>query len=88
MKFVKCPSFRRDDSLVQLGDFLSTVPENNWMWVVLDFYGIGNAPNDLSMDDFEKLVQSKSKGVAMTWSELKNFADSLVQTYDSCSIKI
>lgn len=82
MKFVTFPASREDGSLVQLTDFLSAIPENNWVWAVLDFYGIGNAPNDLSMEDFEKLVRSKPNGVIMTWYELNNFASSLDQTYD------
>lgn len=82
MKFSTFPSFRGDGSLVQLADFMSAVPENKWVWAVLDFYGIGNAPNDLSMEDFETLVRSKPNGFIMTLAELKDFSRSLDQTYD------
>lgn len=82
MKFETFPFFRKNDSLVQLADFLSKVHENNWVWSVLDFYGIGNAPNSQPMEDFEDLVRSRPKGVIMTWHDMKDFANSLTQTYD------
>jgi len=88
MKFVTFPSFRKNDSLVQLTDLLSVVPENNWTWAILDFYGIGHAPNNLSMDDFEKLVRSSPQGVFMTWSELNEFSNSLEQIYDCLIIAV
>ncbi|NJO16603.1 MAG: hypothetical protein HC877_12930 [Thioploca sp.] len=82
MKFATFPSFRQNGSIIQLADFLSKIPENGWIWTVLDFYGIGNAPNDLSMEEFEVLVRSKSKGFIMKWSELRTFSNSLIQTFD------
>jgi len=80
--FVTFPSFRQDRSCVQLADFLSKLPDDDWVWSVLEFYGVGTAPNGLPMADFEALTRSEPKGFIMNWSELKNFAGSLDQTYD------
>lgn len=82
MKNLIFPSSRSNGSLIQLTDFLQTIPENNFIWAILDFYGIGNAPNGLLMEDFETLVRSKSQGFIMNWAELQEFAGSLEQTYD------
>lgn len=81
MKFRVLPSFRIDGSIVQLADFLSAIPENGWIWSVVDFEGVGVAPDDLEMVDFENQAKSKPEGFVMTWHELKGFSDSLIQTY-------
>lgn len=82
MKFATFSAFQNDGYLIQLIDFLSVIPENNWVWVILDFYGAGNAPCGLTMEEFETLVRTKSGGVIMTWLELNDFAKTLGQTYD------
>ena len=76
------PAFREDGSSIELKDLLSRIPENRWVWAILDFYGIGEAPNDLSMEDFETAVQTEPDGFIMTWQELKEFSSRLNQTYD------
>lgn len=83
MKFVTFSSFRRDNSVVQLIDILKLCPENNMVWNVLDYYGVGDAPNGMkTIDEFEALVASKKDGYLMSWKELIEFASSLRLTIE------
>lgn len=58
------------------------LPKNKLTWDVLKFYGVDNALNDFSMDEFEKFALSKCGGVSLVWFDLTSFARSLYQTYD------
>jgi hypothetical protein len=82
MIFEVFPAFKEDGSVLQLADILSAIPENDWIWAILDFYGVGAVPNKLPIEDFENRVRSAPQGILMPWSELKKFANSLHQTYD------
>lgn len=67
---------------VQLNDILSLIHNDDFSWRVLEFRGIGKAPFQISMSDFEDLILSKVEGVELTWLELKDFANSLEQTFE------
>jgi hypothetical protein len=82
MNFKIFPSFRGDGTLVQLNDFLCLVKDNEWVWSVMDFDGVGVPPNNLHMNDFENLARLNPEGFVMTWHDLRSFAGTLVQTYD------
>lgn len=77
--------FKKNGTCIQLADLLALLPNNDWLWSILEFNGIGLAPNNLSMSEFEKLIYSSPTGFLMSWSELKDFAFNLKQTID-CSI--
>ncbi|WP_276653655.1 hypothetical protein [Thalassospira lucentensis] len=74
--------FNPDGSVVQLIDILNTLSGNELKWSILYFDGIGKAPNSLSMEEFERKIQSEKLGFMMTWTELKKFANELEQTFD------
>ncbi|MDP5142144.1 hypothetical protein ORJ00_05275 [Rheinheimera baltica] len=80
--------FRPDGTRVQLIDWLNGIEPNNLNWSVLDFNGIGQAPNDLSMDEFEDAIRSDSTGFKMSWDELIVFAQSLEQTIECLIIAL
>lgn len=82
MSFYTFPSFRDNGTLVQLNDFLRMIPENDYIWKIIFFEGIGTAPENLRMEEFEALVEAKPDGYSMTWSEIQIFACSLEQTID------
>lgn len=85
MKTYLFPAFRRNNMAIRLSELLAVIPDNQLIWSVIDFYGMGEAPNDLSMDEFERLVHAKPKGYIMPWIELKKFADGLDQAIE-CTI--
>ncbi|MDO9214298.1 MAG: hypothetical protein Q8Q54_07485 [Methylococcales bacterium] len=80
--------FREDGSRVQLINFLEQLPENNWVWSFLDFQGIGIAPDNLSMDEFEGLIRSDTTGFKMSWHQLLQFAESIEQTINCLLIAV
>ena len=80
--------FRSNGTRVQLIDWLNEVEPNNLNWYVLDFNGIGQAPNDLSMDEFEDAIRLDSTGYKMTWDELMVFARGLDQTIECLIIAL
>ena len=80
--------FRPDGTRVQLIDWLNKIEPNNLNWSILDFNGIGNAPSNLSMDEFEDLIKSDPTGYKMGWNELVYFAQSLEQTIECLIIAL
>jgi len=58
------------------------VPNNDWIWSVLEFEGIGCAPDNLSMAEFEAILDSQEKGKIMSWREVCEFGDAIEQTYN------
>ena len=85
MQMRSFPMDRSDGSKISLEELLTVVPGSQWTWYVLDFYGSGCAPGDQTMTSFEDEVRSSDNGVAMTWTELNDFAHGLDQTID-CQI--
>jgi hypothetical protein len=85
MQVLTFPAFRNNGIPVQLTDILAVIPENGLAWSILEFNGIGEAPDNLSMDEFEELVRKRPAGFMMSWNELKKFSDGLYQTID-CTI--
>jgi hypothetical protein len=43
-------------------DMLEKVPPNDWIWSVLEFDGIGSAPDGLRMADFEEGLRLLENG--------------------------
>ena len=82
MKALTFPAFRPNGMAVELAELLAVIPKNELVWSIIDFYGIGEAPDNLSMEEFEQSIRTKPGGFVMSWLELKKFADRLEQTID------
>jgi hypothetical protein len=85
MESVRVPMHLPGGSLLSMSDILSTFPENESVWVIFEFFGIGCAPKGMSMPDFEDQVRSAPEGLQMTWSELREFGADVAQAFD-CEI--
>ena len=82
MKALTFPAFRNNGIAVRLADVLAVIPENELVWSILEFNGMGEAPGNLSMDDFEEQVRRKPGGLMMSWSALKEISVGFHQTID------
>ncbi|MNL84752.1 hypothetical protein D3C87_2128280 [compost metagenome] len=58
MQTFKLPMHRGSGKILQLSDLLAAIPDNDWTWSLLDFYGIGIAPDGMPMADFEVIVHA------------------------------
>jgi hypothetical protein len=77
------PVQSRNGQWIDLADLLAVMPENNLIWSLIDFYGVGVVPpRGLEMAEFEELVRATPGGLRHTWPALKQFADDLEQTYE------
>lgn len=68
--------------IANLKDVTALVPENKWIWAVLEFYGVGMAPAGLAMPDFEEHLRVLEKGWVFSWEELRLFANNIEQVFD------
>ena len=68
--------------IFNLKEVLSVVPDNKWIWAVLEFYGVGIAPAGLAMPDFEEHLRVLEKGWGFSWEELRLFANDIEQVFD------
>ena len=72
-------SMHQPSRLITLGDIVRSLPENAWIWYVLDYQGIGVAPNGMTMPDFEELA--RSEGFPFDWSSFRRFAEQAEQSW-------
>ena len=88
MKIESKKMFDLDGNRVQLIEFLNKVDSNNYNWAILDFVGIGKAPNDLSMDEFEDAIRANPTGYKIEWDELISFAQKLELTVECLIVAV
>lgn len=74
--------FPGNERLIGLRDVLSMVPVGEFNWYVLTFDGMGKAPDNLSMEEFEAKIADSSDGYSVSWEGLLKFSDGLEQTFD------
>jgi hypothetical protein len=77
--------FRMHDSeggIVGLDGLLALVPDNNWVWSVLDFDGIGQGVAGLGYAEFREKVGSSPHGYVMSWAQVREFAAGVRQCFD------
>ncbi|WP_405614195.1 hypothetical protein [Streptomyces sp. NBC_00076] len=77
--------FRMHDAegeIVGLDSLLALVPDNNWIWSVLDFDGIGQGAAGLGYAEFRQKVGSSPQGYVMSWGQVREFAAGVRQCFD------
>lgn len=82
MKFIEFSMHQENSRIIQLTDLLAAIPNNDWSWSILDFYGVGKLLIGMSMEKFEETARSMPGGYLFSWSELKAFAGQIEQTWD------
>ncbi|WP_052451349.1 hypothetical protein [Pseudomonas batumici] len=88
MNSVTLASFRTDGAVLLLKDLLEIIPDNDWVWSVLEFQGVGCAPDGLSMDEYEDFLFSQERGDIMTWGQLLEFAQLMEQTFNCLVVAV
>jgi hypothetical protein len=84
IEFREIPTRSSGGRWIDLADLLAIVPENDWVWSVVEFCGVSAVPPlGLAMSEFEERIQASSGGMRYSWSGLKEFAADLEQTYDT-----
>ena len=71
------PMWPNQRSKILLADVLEAVPDNDWVWSILEFDGIGPTPNDTHPNEFNEWLRAHPTGFLLTRAELKTFASSL-----------
>lgn len=71
-----------EGSLVTLRQVLEKLPTNDLLWHVLDFEGVGTAPDGMTMETFEQAVHASPEGYSLNWDELLTFASGIEQTWN------
>lgn len=77
--------FRMHDAegkIVGLENLLAQIPDNNWVWSVLEFDGIGQGVAGLGYAEFRQKVGSSPQGYIMSWAQVRDFAASVRQCFD------
>jgi|GEM_PF-1157276 len=77
MKFKEISPYNSDGSIRQLKDLVVSISENDYTWSILEFDGVGMAPNKMEMAAFEALALAEPQGFFMTWTEFKSFVKSV-----------
>ncbi|WP_179272318.1 hypothetical protein [Streptomyces sp. XY006] len=67
---------------IGLDSLLCLVGENQWVWSVLDFDGIGTALPGQGYAEIRDRVHSSPQGYVMSWTQVRDFAASVQQCFD------
>ncbi|MEV8016533.1 hypothetical protein AB0O76_09335 [Streptomyces sp. NPDC086554] len=67
---------------VSLSDLLAHVPGERWTWRLLEFTGVGEMPDGLSVEEFEEAVSAAPTGLPFDWPSLREFASRVEQVQD------
>lgn len=81
MKSISFP-MHLSDRLVGLDQVVSLLPVTALHWSILDFDGIGTAPDEMSMDEFQAVTHSTPGGYRLSWQDLRDFASRMEQTFE------
>ncbi|MDB1086491.1 hypothetical protein PJ985_02775 [Streptomyces sp. ACA25] len=76
-----------DSDVIQLHHVLGALPENAWAWRMLHFSGMGQAPKQSTMEDFEDQA-GRPGGYLFSWPELRGFAQRLHQVCDCVLVAV
>lgn len=88
MNVIEVPMFRADRVCVQLIDLLATIHDNDWVWSVLEFYGVARLPSGESTLDFEERIRKSPRGVIYRWGELLKFAVTVEYVIDCLVVAV
>ncbi|MFE6870740.1 hypothetical protein ACFVFS_29815 [Kitasatospora sp. NPDC057692] len=67
---------------VRLESLLSLVPENDWVWSILEFDGILLEGTELGYAEIQEKVNSSPHGYAMPWTQIGEFAAGIRQCFE------
>lgn len=85
---LEVPMYRADGTRIQLADLLAKVPENGWVWSIIEFDGVGEIPSGESIVDFQKKLLEQPRGLLLKWSELLRFSGSIEYTIDCLIVAV
>ncbi|MFJ7906788.1 hypothetical protein [Kitasatospora sp. NPDC096204] len=71
-----------DGRIVGLDSLLALVPDNNWVWSVLEFDGIVRGEFGLGYAEVRDKVNSSPEGYVMSWPQVQEFATGVRQCFD------
>ncbi|WP_284581951.1 hypothetical protein [Streptomyces sp. 2P-4] len=71
-----------EGGMIGFDSVLAWVPDNGWVWSVLEFDGILQAMAGLGYREFLQRVASSPQGCVMSWDQLQDFAASVQQCFD------
>ncbi|MGW0120203.1 hypothetical protein [Streptomyces sp. NPDC003327] len=58
------------------------IPDNDWMWSVLEFGGIVQGNSGMEYSDIRQRVDSSPHGYVMSWEQVRKFAAGVRQCFD------
>lgn len=73
---------------VNLSDLLPFVPGERWSWRLLEFTGIGEMPNGLTVAEFEEAALASPSGIPFDWPSVNEFASRVDQVQDLILIAV
>ncbi|KRP67974.1 hypothetical protein [Pseudomonas orientalis] len=82
------PMYRKNGSRIELQDLLEKVPDNDWVWLIIEFDGVANLPNDESIDEFQNRIRYLPKGLVQTWENILRFSRCIDYTVDCLIVAV
>lgn len=88
MTALAVPMYRENGTRVQLADLLKKIPANDWVWIIVEFDGVGRMPSPLTFGEFQQRLHEQPRGFLQTWSEVCRFAKDLEYTIDCLVVAV
>ncbi|MGA6108842.1 hypothetical protein [Pseudomonas solani] len=88
MKTKEVKLHRDDHWRVELDELLSSIPDNDLDWHLLEYDGVGKFPIKSSMTEFCDYLESLPYGMKFDWRGIRDFAAGLDSTNDCLLVAI
>jgi hypothetical protein len=85
---LEVPMYRENGSRIGLQDLLEKVPANDWVWLIIEFDGVANLPDDESVDGFQNRIRYLPKGLIQTWEDVLRFSQCIDYTIDCLIVAV
>jgi hypothetical protein len=79
---------RPNGLIANLDSVLSNIKDNDFLWSILDFDGIGPFPNAMSIDEFCEQITKQDRGYLCSWNEIVDFSKSIYDCYDCLIVAV
>ncbi len=71
-----------ESGLITLRQILEKLPMNDLLWHVLDFEGVGTAPDGMTMETFEQAIHASPEDYSLNWDKLLTLASDIERTWN------
>ena len=80
--FTFLATLQKDGKEIEMNDFLSVIPDNDWLWCILEFDGTEKPSYNIGFLSLDLSSHSSKNGVIVSWSDIKIISEAIDQMFN------